>query len=56
MTSYKELYLKSQAVIADAIENFEVTTYKMKKCMQECEDEVISGENKIIEINDKENS
>lgn len=53
MSSYKELFLKSQGVIADTIENLEIILEELKKCMQDCEDDVISGENKIIEINDK---
>lgn len=56
MSSYKELFLKSQGVIADTIENFEVILEELKKCMQDCEDEVISEENKIIEINNKKDS
>lgn len=56
MTSYKELFLKSQAIIADAIENLEIISYELKKCMQECENEVISEESKIIEINNKGDS
>ncbi|HEZ7986675.1 MAG TPA: hypothetical protein RWO09_07045 [Ruminococcus sp.] len=53
MLSYKELFFKSQAIIADTIESLEIIIEKLKKCMQECEDEVISEENKIIDINSK---
>lgn len=53
MTTYKELFLKSQAIIASTIENLEIIADELKKCMQECEDEIISEENKIIDINDK---
>lgn len=53
MSSYKELFLKSQAIIADAIENLEIISDELKKYMQKCEDEIISEENKIIDINDK---
>ena len=53
MTSYKELFIKSQAMIADIIDKLEIISEELKKCMQECENEVISGENKIVEVNKK---
>lgn len=56
MTSYKELFLKSQAIIANTIENLEIISDELKKCMQDCEEEVISVENKVIDINSKKGS
>ncbi len=53
MLGYKELFLKSQALIENTIENLEIISNELKKCMQECEDEVISEENKVININNK---
>lgn len=53
MLGYKELLLKSQAIITNTIENLEIISNELKYCMQECENEVISEENKIIDINSK---
>lgn len=53
MTTYKELFYNSQAEIANAIDNLENILESLKRCMQECEDEAIPEENKIIEINNK---
>ncbi len=53
MLGYKELFLKSQAIIADAIENLEVISEELKKCMSNCEEDLISNENKIVKIDNK---
>lgn len=42
---YKELFYKSQASIADAIDELEDTLEKLKKCMLECEKDIISEKN-----------
>ena len=53
MLSYKELFLKSQCIIADAIENLEAISEELKKCMLNCEEGIISEEDKIINIDNK---
>ena len=42
MDKYKEFFYKSQAGMADAIENLEEILYELKVCMIECEEQVIS--------------
>lgn len=56
MSNYKELFLKSQSIIANTIENLEIISEELKKFMIYCEDEVISNENRIININNKKDS
>lgn len=53
MSSYKELFYKSQSEIAEAIDNIEKILSWLKECMLECEDEVMSMENRIISIQNK---
>lgn len=53
MSSYKELFSKSQAIIADTIENLESILENLKEHMLECEDNIISDKNNIIDINTK---
>ena len=56
MVDYKELFYRSQAVIADTIEKFELISDELKKCMQDCEEKIISEDNKITIINKFEDS
>jgi len=53
VSSYKKLFYKSQSEIADAIDNIEKILSALKKCMIECEDEVMLMENRIINIENK---
>ena len=53
MKDYKELFYRSQATIADAIENLENISEQLKKCMQDCENDIISENNKVIYLNNK---
>ncbi len=41
MLNYKDLFYKSQAIIADVIEHLDAISYELKKYMQECEEEII---------------
>ncbi|MCM1227239.1 MAG: hypothetical protein NC320_07420 [Clostridium sp.] len=50
MTDYKELFYKSQAKIADVIEELDGMSQLLKDFMNECEEKVISDEDKNIEI------
>ncbi len=54
MSNYKKLFYESQAVVADTIEKLEFIINELKRHMQDCEEEVISEENKIININKQE--
>ena len=40
MSSYRELFSKSQATIANTIEDLEIILEELKKCMLECEDDI----------------
>ncbi len=42
MPDYKELFYKSQAALADAIEAIEQLTDQLRDCMEECEEKVIA--------------
>ncbi len=53
MLSYKELFLQSQAIITNAIENLEVISDELKKCMLNCEEDILSEKDKIIKIDSK---
>lgn len=44
MPDYKALFYKSQAEIADTIEQLEELTQKLIKCMQYCEEMVIKDD------------
>ncbi len=44
MPNYRELYFKSQAALADAIEALENLQKELIDCMNECEEAVISDE------------
>ncbi len=50
MNNYKELFYKSQSEIADAIDNMEKILARLKDCMIECEEEIISTECEIKHI------
>ena len=50
MDKYKELFYKSQAGMADAIDNLEEILYELKVCMIECEEQVISDNNTEIRV------
>lgn len=52
MLSYKELFYKSQDIIAETIENLESISEKLKEFMLDCEDNILS-ENNVIDINYK---
>ena len=55
MPDYKQLFYKSQAEIADIIEQLSQLEDRLKKHMTECEEKVIDSENNVrgntIEIN-----
>lgn len=51
MTDYKELFYKSQAKIADIIDELDGISKLLRDFMDECEEKVISDEDKNIEIN-----
>ena len=51
MSSYKNLFYKSQAEIADAIDDIEKILESLKKCMSEFEECVMSEETSIVYIN-----
>ncbi len=44
MTNYKELYFRSQAALAKAIETIEELAEELSWCMKSCEDAVISAD------------
>ncbi len=44
MLDYKELYFRSQAALAKAIETLEELAEELSWCMKSCEDAVISSE------------
>ena len=44
MPDYKELFYKSQKAITDTIDILDEIRASLIKCMQECEDEIISDE------------
>ena len=53
MISYKDLFYKSQTAIADTIEKLDLISTELKKCMQECEDEIIPEDDKVINISEE---
>lgn len=56
MSGYKELFLKSQAIIADAIEKLELISDELKQCMLKCEEDIIIEKNKIIKIDSQDDT
>lgn len=51
MSTYKELFYKSQAEIANAIDSIEEILSNLKRCMKECEDDIGTLPPKSICIN-----
>lgn len=45
MPDYKSLFEKSQAEIADTIEQLEKLTEKLINCMQDCENSILEDDN-----------
>lgn len=50
MIDYKELFYKSQAKIADVIDELDCMSRSLKDFMNECEEKVIVDEDKNIEM------